>query len=68
VILENQNMANYFVLRVLIESIDGVTDVFVSEDALLKNQVLIYNIPNMPPVMITEMETNENMKFVNTKI
>lgn len=61
-------MANYFVLRVLIESIDGVTDVFVSEDALLKNQVLIYNIPNMPPVMITEMETNENMKFVNTKI
>lgn len=49
-------MANYSVRRVLIESIDGGTDVFVSEGSLLKNQVPIQNVPNMPPLMRTAIE------------
>jgi hypothetical protein len=56
VILGNQNSANYSVRRVLIESIDGGTDVFVSEGSLIKTQVPISNMPGMPPVMQTTIQ------------
>lgn len=71
VILGNQNMANYSVRRVLIESIDGGTDVFVSEGSLIKNQVPVANIPNMPPVIRTAIEDQrkfEGWKYENLEV
>lgn len=65
VILGNQNMANYSVRRVLIESIEGGTDVFVSEGSLIKTNVPVSNIPNMPPIMRTTIE--DQRKFEGWK-
>lgn len=61
VILGNNNQATYNVRRSIIESIEGGTDVFVSEGQLIKNQ---NNVPmglNMPAVIQTSIQ--DNRKF-----
>ena len=67
VILGNQNMANYSFRRALIESLEGGTDVYLSEGVLLKlvsvfNQIPIPDIPNMPPVMRTTIENQQKFE------
>lgn len=49
------NQANYSARRVLIESLQGGTDVFVSEGTLSKTQI---PIPNAPGVMQTTYQDN----------
>ncbi len=65
VILGNNNQATYNVRRSIIESIDGGTDVFVSEGNLVKNQNPIQLAPNLPP--ITQTSIQDNRKFEGWK-
>ena len=51
VVLGNNNQATYSVRRSLIESIEGGTDVFVSEGQLVKNQNQVQMAPNLPPII-----------------
>lgn len=61
VILGNSNTANYSVRRVLIESIDGGTDVFASEGSLLKTQVPV-NMPGMAPIIRNSIEDSKKFE------
>jgi hypothetical protein len=53
------NQASYAVRRVLIESLQGGTDVFVSEGTLNKTQV---QIPNAPGVLQTAYQDNRRFE------
>lgn len=53
VILGNDHQAAYSVRRSIIESIDGGTDVFVTEGELIRQQVPMQVAPHMPPIMQT---------------
>jgi hypothetical protein len=55
VILGNQNSTKYSFRRALIESIQGGTDVFVSEGEITKKQIPI-NQPGLPPLQRTAIE------------
>jgi hypothetical protein len=52
------NQYNYSVRRSLIESIDGGTDVFVTEGTLIKGQAQMQLMPNMAPSMQTTIQDN----------
>lgn len=56
VILGPNNQMHYSCRRALIESVAGGTDVFVSEGTLLKNNQLIPQAPNMPPIQRVVIE------------
>jgi hypothetical protein len=64
VIVGNQNSATYSFRRALIESIDGDTDVFVTEGVINKKQVPI-NKPGLPPINQTAIE--DQRKFEGWK-
>lgn len=65
IVLGNNNNANYSVRRSLIESIEGGTDVFVSEGTLMKSQVQVQTQPGAPPIMQTAIQ--DNRKFEGWK-
>lgn len=58
VLLGNNNQTTYNVRRSIIESIEGGTDVYVSEGHLIKNQTPIQMAPNLPPIMQTAIQDN----------
>jgi hypothetical protein len=64
-ILGDNNQAAYTVRRSLIESIDGGTDVFITEGQLIKNQTPVQMAPNMPPIM--QIAIQDNRKFEGWK-
>jgi hypothetical protein len=61
VLLGSQNSLTYSFRRALIESIDGGTDVFVSEGIITKKQVPI-NQPGLPPMTRTAIEDQRNFE------
>ncbi len=65
IVLGNNNKANYSVRRSLIESIEGGTDVFVSEGVLVKSQVQVQTQPGAPPILQTAIQ--DNRKFEGWK-
>jgi len=64
VILGNNLKASYEVRRILIESIDCGTDVYISEGELIKNQHQI-QMPNMAPIIQSSIQ--DNRKFEGWK-
>lgn len=62
IVLGNTNQANYQVRRSLIESIQGGTDVFVSEGQLIRNQVPIQSAQGGPPIMQTAIQDSRNFE------
>ena len=62
VTLANQHTATYTVRRCLIESIDGGTDVYLSEGQLIKNQAPVPQPNGMPPIVRTAIEDQRNFE------
>ena len=65
VILANSSQQTYSVRRSLIQSIDGGTDVFISEGELIKNQSPLQINPHMPPIIQTSIQ--DTRKFEGWK-
>lgn len=59
--LGTNTTTNYSCRRVLLESIDGGTDVYVTEGALIKT-VQTINQPNLPPINRTTIENQMNFE------
>jgi len=53
---------NYSCRRVLIESIDGGTDVYVTEGALIRSNQVINQPPPLPPINRTTIENQMNFE------
>lgn len=64
-ILGTNSQMNYSCRRALIESIAGGTDVFVSEGTLLRNNQIIPQDPNLPPIQRVVIE--DQRKFEGWK-
>ncbi|MDD4729474.1 MAG: hypothetical protein PHN55_12090 [Dysgonamonadaceae bacterium] len=64
-ILGTNSQMNYSCRRALIESIAGGTDVFVSEGTLLRNNQIIPQGPNLPPIQRVVIE--DQRKFEGWK-
>jgi hypothetical protein len=64
-ILGTNSQMNYSCRRALIESIAGGTDVFVSEGTLLRNNQIISQGPNLPPIQRVVIE--DQRKFEGWK-
>jgi hypothetical protein len=56
------NQYNYSVRRSLIESIDGGTDVFISEGTLTKNLSQVQLAPHLPPITQTAIQDNRRFE------
>lgn len=65
IILGNNNQADYSCRRALVESIAGGTDVFISEGTLLRNNQIIQQAPNVPPIQRVVIE--DQRKFEGWK-
>lgn len=61
-ILGANQLANYSCRRILIESIDGGTDVFVSEGNIVKQQQAIPQQPPLPPLQRTIIDDNRTFE------
>ena len=57
--------ANYSCRRVLLESIDGGTDIYVTEGALIKANQKINQSPPLPPIIRSTIENQ--MQFEGWK-
>lgn len=65
VILANSTQQTYSVRRSLIQSIEGGTDVFLSEGELVKTQQQVQLAPNMPPII--QIAIQDTRKFEGWK-
>jgi hypothetical protein len=61
-ILGANQSANYSCRRTLIESVDGGTDVFVSEGSVVKQQQAIPQQPPLPPIQRTIIDDNRTFE------
>lgn len=61
-ILGDNNQATYNVRRSIIESVEGGTDVFLTEGHLIKSQMPMHLAPNMPTVMQTAIQDNRTFE------
>lgn len=61
-ILGANQSANYSCRRPLIESVDGGTDVFVSEGSVVKQQQAIPQQPPLPPIQRTIIDDNSTFE------
>lgn len=61
-VLGANNNANYTCRRVLLESIDGGTDVYVTEGALTKTNQTINQPPPLPPLIRSAIENQMNFE------
>jgi hypothetical protein len=61
-VLGANNNANYTCRRVLLESIDGGTDVYVTEGALTKTNQTINQPPPLPPIIRSAIENQMNFE------
>ena len=69
-ILGNQLSVDYSCRRVLIESVDSGTNVYVSEGSLIKNVQNIQQQPPLPPIqrtLIDDQRKFEGWKTENQK-
>lgn len=64
-LLGKNNQADYSCRRVLVESLIGGTDVFVSEGTLIRTTQLIQQAPNIPPIQRVMIE--DQRKFEGWK-
>jgi hypothetical protein len=62
VILGDGNAATYSIRRSLIESVEGGSDVFVSEGQLVKSQTQMQLAPGMPPILQTTIQDNRKLE------
>ncbi len=62
IVLGVNNNANYVCRRVLLESIDGGTDVYVTEGALTKTTQTIAQPPPLPPINRSTIENQMNFE------
>lgn len=60
--LGGNNIINYVCRRVLIESIEGGTDVYVTEGSLIRTNQIINQPPPLPPLTRTTIENQMNFE------